>query len=73
MLLPVDCLTTWLAVEVTAVCITEAVENPDVAGPTNANGAIKHPDNAKSINSIIDTFFNDSPLKPKLYSYLKLA
>ena len=62
MLLPVDCLTTWLAVEVTAVCITEAVENPDVAGPTKANGAIKHPDNAKSINNITDTFFNDSPL-----------
>ena len=42
---PVVCITILLATVVTPDCSNEAVLKPDNAGPTSANGPIKHPDN----------------------------
>ena len=47
----------------TPVCISDAVENPDVTGPIKAIGAMKHPDsNTPSVVNASSLLNIDSPL-----------
>jgi len=52
-------------------CISDAVLKPDVAGPTKAKGAIKHPDKVTPNAAIINNFLIiDSPVA-KYYIFCK--
>jgi hypothetical protein len=52
-----------LAAEVIPDCAIDAVENPEVAGPINAIGAIKHPDSSvPSVVKINNLLIIESPL-----------
>ena len=58
-----------MAPVLTPDCINEAVLKPDVAGPINARGAIKHPDTATPSTAITSNLLIIDSLFFKAYSF----